>query len=98
MTASEIKTRVAMVVPNTCDPDYRVIKEAETLAAAGMDVRIYCIWKPGIGLPMREVLNGVTYIRREWNVVALIKYKLFGIPLPHENVRLKPRYVDEGDS
>jgi len=48
-------------------------------------------------LPVREVLNGVTYIRREWNVVALIKNKLFGIPLPHETVRLKSRYVEEGE-
>lgn len=97
MIASERKKRVAMVVPNTCDPDYRVIKEAETLAAAGMDVRIYCIWKPGTGLPMREVLNGVTYIRREWNVVALIKNKLFGIPLPYETIRLTSRYCEESD-
>lgn len=98
MIASERKKRVAMVVPNMCDPDYRVIKEAETLAAAGMEVRIYCIWKPGVGLPVREVLNGVTYIRREWNVVALIKNKLFGIPLPYETVRLKSRYVDQSDN
>jgi len=47
---------------------------------------------------MREVLNGVTYIRREWNVVALIKNKLFGVPLPYETIRLKSRYVEEREN
>ncbi|MEM6407993.1 MAG: hypothetical protein AAF700_06190 [Pseudomonadota bacterium] len=87
--------RVAMIVPNICNLDYRVVKEAEALSACGYDVRVYCIWKPGIKLPMREELNGVTYIRREWNLVGLIKHKLFGAPFPSDTVRLKHRYRED---
>lgn len=87
--------RIAMIVPNICNPDYRVVKQAESLAAAGYDVRVYCIWRRMPNLPIKEVVNGVTYIRREWNVYALIKYKLFGIPVPEDAVRLKNRYSDD---
>lgn len=92
------KKRVAMVVPNMCNPDYRVVKEAESLAAAGYDVRVFCTWKPGMQIPVFEEFNGVTYVRREWNVVDLIKYKLFGIPLPTDTIRLRNRYREEEDS
>ncbi len=90
--------RVAMIVPNICNLDYRVVKEAEALASCGYEVRVYCIWKPGIKLPIREELNGVTYIRREWNLVGLVKHRLFGTPLPSDTVRIKHRYQEGGDT
>lgn len=92
------KKRVAMIVPNVCDPDYRVIKQAESLAQAGYEVRVYCIWRHGRGIPLQETLNGVTYIRREWNPIALIKHKLFGVPLPSDVLRLEKRYEPEEDN
>lgn len=81
-----------MIVPNICNPDYRVVKQAESLASAGYDVRLYCIWKPRMGIPVVETFNGVTYIRREWNVLGLIKQKLFGIPVNTDTVTLGGRY------
>lgn len=54
-------TKVAMLVFNACNPDYRVIKEAESLARDGMEVRIFCLAKPGV--PERESINGVDYLR-----------------------------------
>ncbi len=54
--------KIAILLPNPCNPDYRVIKHAEFFARAGHEVRIYCRWSKG--LPMVEVLNGVTYIRK----------------------------------
>ncbi|SFR64646.1 hypothetical protein SAMN04488002_3712 [Litoreibacter janthinus] len=86
-----------MVVPNMCNPDYRVVKEAESLAAAGYEVRVFCTWKPGARVPVLEEFNGVTYVRREWNVVGLIKHKLFGTPLPTDTVRLNNRYREEDE-
>ena len=87
-----------MVVPNVCNPDFRVMKEAESLAAAGYDVRVYCSWKPGLGLPMKETINGVTYIRREWDVIGLMKEKLFGIPRPSDTIRLRNRYQEDDEA
>ena len=93
--AENKKKRIAMVVPNLCNPDYRVVKQAETLAAAGYEVRVFCTWKAGTDAPLIEEFNDVTYVRREWNVIDLIKNKLFGVPLPSDTVKLKTRYVDE---
>jgi hypothetical protein len=57
------KKRVALLVPNPCNPDNRVIKLAHLLALDGHDVRVYC--RARKGLPMLETINGVTYVRRE---------------------------------
>lgn len=53
--------KIAMLVFNPCAPDHRVTKEAEYLASTGKTVRVYCLRKEG--LPNREVINGVEYLR-----------------------------------
>lgn len=60
--------RIAMVVPNPCNPDYRVVKQAETLAAAGHQVRIFCTRPTGSELPDIETINTVEYRRLDWSV------------------------------
>jgi glycosyltransferase involved in cell wall biosynthesis len=50
-----------MIVSNPCNPDYRVIKEAESLVRHGHKVRIFCTSKAG--LPQEETINGVEYLR-----------------------------------
>ena len=72
------KIRVAMLVSNPCSPDFRVNKQAESLANAGYDVRVFCTWKPGLGIPVRERINGVTYVRREWNPMKLLRMRYLG--------------------
>lgn len=72
------RKKIAMLVSNPCSPDYRVNKQAESLAAAGYEVRVFCTWKPGIGIPTQEVINGVTYVRREWNPVKLLRQRYLG--------------------
>lgn len=56
--------RVVMLVTNPCINDSRVIKEAETLAAAGHMVRVVC--SETEGAPDREIINGVEYLRVKW--------------------------------
>lgn len=53
--------KIAFLLPNPCNPDFRVIKHAEAFAHAGYDVRLYCRWAEH--LPYGEIINGVTYIR-----------------------------------
>ena len=64
----ETKGRVAMVVPNPCNPDFRVVKQAEALAAAGHTVRLYCTRPSKSDLPDTEVINDVEYKRLDWAV------------------------------
>ncbi len=59
--------KIAIVVPNPCNPDYRVIRQAETFARQGHEVRIYATKGPHT--PGYEVFNGVTYFRERWHVV-----------------------------
>lgn len=59
--------KIAIVVPNPCNPDYRVIRQAETLARQGHEVRIYATRNPTT--PAYEEFNGVTYLRERWNIV-----------------------------
>jgi hypothetical protein len=71
------RQRVAMLVFNPCAPDHRVTKEAEHLAGAGRQVRIYCLRKEG--LPDVETINGVEYRRfgidwRKTLVRALLRW------------------------
>lgn len=68
LQASQDALRVAMVVPNPCNPDYRVVKQAETLAAAGHKVRIFCTRPTGSDLPDLETVNTVEYRRLDWSV------------------------------
>lgn len=70
--------RIAMMVSNPCSPDFRVNKQAESLAKAGYEVRVFCTWKPGLGIPVHEVINGVTYVRREWNPMKLLRMRYLG--------------------
>lgn len=65
--------RIAMLVSNPCSPDFRVNKQAESLARAGYEVRVFCTWKPGLGIPTFEKINGVTYVRREWNPMKILR-------------------------
>ncbi|OJI91931.1 hypothetical protein LY10_04259 [Planktotalea frisia] len=67
------RTKIAVVVPNPCDPDYRVVKQAETLAQAGYEVRVFCTKPRGSDLPDLEIINGVEYVRRSWGPIAAIK-------------------------
>jgi glycogen(starch) synthase len=60
--------RVAMVVPNPCNPDYRVVKQAESLANDGHSVCVFCTRAAGSGLPDKETINGVEYRRLDWSV------------------------------
>ncbi|MEZ5775107.1 MAG: glycosyltransferase [Hyphomicrobiaceae bacterium] len=53
--------RIAMIVSNPCNPDYRVIKEAESLVRHGHEVRIFCTARKGV--PDEETVNGVSYQR-----------------------------------
>lgn len=62
-TSEGRKKRVALLVPNPCSPDNRVIKLAHLLAREGHDVRVYC--RSRKGLPMLETINGVTYVRQD---------------------------------
>jgi glycosyltransferase involved in cell wall biosynthesis len=53
--------RVAMLVANAGTGDARVMKEAESLVAAGHTVTVFGLAAPG--LPTREIVNGVRYRR-----------------------------------
>jgi len=56
--------RVAMIVTNPCANDSRVIKEAESLAAAGYKIRVVC--RQADGLEDFQIINGVEYCRVHW--------------------------------
>jgi len=66
--------KIAMIVSNPCFPDYRVIKEAESLASLGHHVRIYCVARPGI--PIHEVVSGVEYVRIPFGVGPALRSAL----------------------
>lgn len=57
-----MRKKVAILVPNPCDPDFRVIKQAEFFAAHGAEVRVFC--RARAGSPRVETVNNVTYVRR----------------------------------
>ena len=61
------KGKIAILVPNPCNPDYRVIRQAETLVAAGYEVRLYAT--KNAQTPPYEQFNGVQYIRSSWNLI-----------------------------
>lgn len=64
--------KIAILVPNACNPDYRVIKQAELFAASGHEVRVFCRHKRG--LPRSEHLNGVNYVRRSIVLPLLLQH------------------------
>ncbi len=72
-------SKVAIIVPNPCNPDYRVVKQAETLAKAGYEVRIFCTNTPKGELPDWEEINGVGYVRRPWTAFGALKSALLGL-------------------
>lgn len=86
--------RVAMIVPNPCSPDFRVMKQAETLAKAGYEVRVYCTWKRGLGVPKIETINGVEYYRKEWNVMHILRQIFFNMPPYPEVSVVKKRFKE----
>lgn len=71
--------KVAIVVPNPCNPDYRVVKQAETLAGAGYEVRIFCTNTPAGDLPDWEEINGVAYVRCPWSALSALKSALLSL-------------------
>ena len=66
-------TRVVMAVNNPGSSDYRVVKSAEVLAAAGYEVIVLGL--AAAGHPPRETRNGVAYVR-----VALPSSRLALLP------------------
>ena len=72
------RKKIAMLVSNPCSPDFRVNKQAESLVEAGYEVRVFCTWRPGLGIPTQETINGVTYVRREWNPIKLLRRLYLG--------------------
>lgn len=74
MTSSSLSAlKIAVIVPNVCDPDYRVVKQAEALARAGYEVRVYCGALQATDAPASEVLGGVQYERRAWKPEHTLK-------------------------
>ena len=53
--------KVAHLVKNSCNPDWRVIKAAEAGAKKGYDVTIFAMWENGVS-PLEEI-NNVKYVR-----------------------------------
>lgn len=53
--------KVAHLVKNSCNPDWRVIKAAEAGVKKGYDVTIFAMWENGVS-PLEEI-NNVKYIR-----------------------------------
>lgn len=84
--------RVAMVVPNPCNPDYRVVKQAETLVAAGHQVCIFCTRPVGSDLPQEEVINDVEYRRLDWSVRTAANgiFKFYARQIFRKRLRTKP--------
>jgi hypothetical protein len=68
--------KIAIVVPNPCNPDYRVIRQAETLARQGHEVRIFAT--RNANTPAYEEFNGVAYLRQRWNIVRDFVYWISG--------------------
>lgn len=64
--------KIIFAVPNECNPDFRVVKQAETLAALGHDVRVYCAVLRPTTAQDEEIINGVCYIRRAWSVKSTL--------------------------
>ena len=82
--------RIAMIVGNPCNPDNRVIKEAEALAANGHIVRIFCTAKEG--LPERTTRNSVGYTRLGKPAPARVAppFKAAAVPEPTGAVKELP--------
>lgn len=62
VTKDIVHKKIAILVPNPCNPDYRIIKYAELFKKNGHDVRVYC-GRSG-ALPEQESINGIVYIRK----------------------------------
>ena len=77
--------RIAILVPNVCNPDYRVIKQAQSLAAEGYDVRIFAVRRGK--LPSYEVHNKVVYIRQPWDFLRDITRYFFGMLTKADEMR-----------
>lgn len=60
----DLQPRVAILVNNPCINDSRVIKEAETLAEQGWDVKVFCRSSNNSANTVTE--SGVSYLRIPW--------------------------------
>lgn len=80
--------RVAMLVANAGTGDARVVKEAESLVAAGHAVTVFCL--AAAGLPSEEVVAGVVYRRcQEWHRSTRATAVTQKTALPKRSVTLK---------
>ncbi len=91
------KKKVAMIVSNPCNPDYRVIKQAESLAKNGYEVRIYALKKAAHNVPTHEKINGVVYFRATWNASEFIQRLFMRRPKYIEISELKRDWLDKED-
>ena len=64
--AKKKRKKIAILLPNPCNPDYRIIKYAELFNRDGHEVVVFCRSAPN--LPAIENLNGVQYRRK--NIVT----------------------------
>jgi len=81
------RMKIAIVVPNPCNPDYRVIRQAESLAREGHEVRLYAT--KNTVTPSYEEFNGVKYIRSTWNIAR--DYALYFTGLYKLKSELEPQ-------
>lgn len=84
------RKKIAIVVPNPCNPDYRVIRQAESLAREGHEVRLYAT-KNAV-TPSYEEFNGVKYIRSTWNIAR--DYALYFTGLYKLKSELEPQRAE----
>lgn len=73
--------RVAMILTNPCTHDSRVIKEAESLAANGYEITVFCLHRND--LPTEEFRDGVRYVRIPLaaDYWRYMKYPLYAVSL-----------------
>lgn len=58
-----VLTRIAMIVWNEFHNDARVLKEAQTLQAAGHEVTVFALHTPGVTLEKERLENGTHVVR-----------------------------------
>jgi len=81
--------RIAILVPNACAPDPRVMKQAKHLVLAGFEVKVFCVHKAG--LAFHETRDGVIYERfnTRWNNKLLFRFGPNGLAPGEVNITNK---------
>ena len=64
--------KIAHLVKNSCNPDWRVIKAAEAGVKNGFKVRVLAMWENGVS--PNETINDVEYTR------VYPKFTIFSAP------------------